>query len=77
MPLQAHHHALSQEKNTTVINSIFRAALVALQNPVAALLPFLAAMHSLRVVALAGEVLLKVGGHRAVVRSCEMGEAHT
>lgn len=70
--IHAHHHALSQEKNTTVINSIFRAALVALQNPVAALLPFLAAMHSLRVVALAGEVLLKVGGHRAVVRSREM-----
>lgn len=70
--IHAHHHALSQEKNTTVINSIFRAALVALQNPVAALLPFLAAMHSLRVVALAGEVLLKVGGHRAVVQSREM-----
>lgn len=70
--IHAHHHALSQEKNTTVINSIFRAALVALQNPVAALLPFLAAMHSLRVLALAGEVLLTVGGHRATIQSREL-----
>ena len=65
---------MSQEKNTTVINSIFRAALVALQNPVAALLPFLAAMHSLRVLALAGEVLLTVGGHRAAIHSRELGK---
>lgn len=72
--LQAHHHELSQEQNTTVINSIFRAALVALQKPVAALLPFLAAMHSLRVFALAGEVLLTVGGHRAVIHSRELGK---
>ena len=71
--LQKHHKALSQETNTTVINSIFRAALVALQRPVAALLPFFAVMHSLRVVALAGEVLLTTGGHRAVITSRELG----
>ena len=47
---------------------------MALQEPVAALLPFLAAMHSLRVLALAGEVLLTVGGHRAVIQSREIGE---
>ena len=73
MLLQKHHKALSQETNTTVINSIFRAALVALQRPVAALLPFFAVMHSLRVVALAGEVLLTTGGHRAVITSRELG----
>ena len=71
--LQKHHTALSQETNTTVINSIFRAALVALQRPVAALLPFFAVMHSLRVMALAGEVLLTTGGHRAVITSRELG----
>ena len=71
--LQKHHKALSQETNTTVINSIFRAALVALQRPVAALLPFFAVMHSLRVMALAGEVLLTTGGHRAVITSRELG----
>lgn len=64
---------LSQENNTTVINSIFRAALAALQRPVAALLPFFAVMHSLRVLALAGEVLLTTGGHRAVITSRELG----
>ena len=56
-----------------MINSIFRAALVALQRPVAALLPFFALMHSLRVLALAGEVLLTTGGHRAVITSRELG----
>lgn len=70
--IHAHHRALTEEKNTRVINSIFRAALVALQDPVAALMPFLAAMHSLRVLALAGEVLLTVGGHRAVIQSREI-----
>lgn len=56
-----------------MINSIFRAALAALQRPVAALLPFFAVMHSLRVLALAGEVLLTTGGHRAVITSRELG----
>lgn len=55
------------------MNSIFRAALAALQRPVAALLPFFAVMHSLRVLALAGEVLLTTGGHRAVITSRELG----
>lgn len=70
--VQTHHKKLSQENNTTVINSIFRAALAALQRPVAALLPFFAVMHSLRVLALAGEVLLTTGGHRAVITSREL-----
>ena len=60
-----------------MINSIFRAALAALQRPVAALLPFFAVMHSLRVLALAGEVLLTTGGHRAVITSRELGTMHT
>lgn len=31
-------------------------------------------MHSLRVLALAGEVLLTVGGHRATIHSRELGK---
>ena len=72
--LQKHHKALSEQSSTTVINSVLRASLLALQRPVAALMPFFAAMHSLRVLALAGEVLLTTGGHRAVITSRELGE---
>lgn len=72
--LQKHEQNLAKQQNTTVIRSVFRAALVALQQPVAALVPFLAAVHSVRVIALAGEVLLTVGGHRSVIKHRVFGE---
>ena len=72
--MQTHEQNLAKQQNTTVIRSVFRAALVALQQPVAALVPFLAAVHAVRVIALAGEVLLTVGGHRAVIKHRVFGK---